>query len=195
MAGRQPGKGTVINAKHAAAPIAIDAIAGRIVLLRGQRVMIDADLATLYGVATGRFNEAVRRNQGRFPADFMFQLNNQDLASLRSQVAILKPGRGRHRKYLPYAFSEHGALMAATILKSPRAIEVSVYVVRAFVALRETLGAHRALGKCLDELEARIERKLASHDQAIAGILDAIRDLMAPAEPAKTRRIGFVQDD
>src|ERR1035437_7757257 len=104
-----------------APPLAIEAIAGRILLLRGQRVMLDVDLAALYGISTGRFNEAVRRNLARFPGDFMFPLTNQDLAALRSQIATLKAGRGQHRKYPPYAFTEHGAIMAATILNSPRA--------------------------------------------------------------------------
>jgi phage regulator Rha-like protein len=125
----------------------------------------------------------------------MFQLTNQEVAILRSQFATLKTGRGQHRKYLPLAFTEHGALMAAMVLNSPRATEVSVYVVRAFVELRDTLVAHKELAKRLEELESRLERKLATHDQAIAGILDAIRQLMTPPEPTKKRRIGFVQSD
>ena len=156
--------------------------------------MLDADLAALYGIPTGRFNEAVRRNLVRFPAGFMFQLTNQDLAALRSQIAISNIGRGG-RRYAPYAFTEHGAIMAATILNTPRATEVSVYVVRAFVELRDTLGAHKALARQLNELEVRIERKFSTHDQAITGILEAIRQLMAPPEPAKKRRIGFVQSE
>ncbi len=174
---------------------AIEAISGRIIILRGRRVMLDGDLAALYGVSTGRFNEAVRRNLARFPGDFMFQLSNQELASLRSQFAILKKGRGKHRKYLPYAFTEHGAIMAAAILNTPRATEISVYVVRAFVELREALIGHKAVAKRLDELESRLEKKLAIHDEAIAGILDAIRGLMAPAEIVRKRRIGFVQEE
>ena len=157
--------------------------------------MLDADLAALYGVTTKRLNEQVRRNLGRFPSDFMFLLTNQEVAILRSQFATLKTGRGQHRKYVPYAFTEHGAIMAAMVLNSPRATEVSVYVVRAFVELRDTLVAHKELAKRLDELESRLERKLTTHDQAIASILDAIRQLMAPPEPAKKRRIGFVQSD
>lgn len=172
--------------------VAVDAIAGRILILRGQRVMLDADLAALYGVPTGRFNEAVRRNLARFPADFMFPLTNQDLAALRSQIATLKTGRGQHRKYPPYAFTEHGAIMAATILNSPRATEVSVYVVRAFVQLRELLAGHKALAKRLDQLESRMERKLMAQDETIVEILAAIRQLMAPPEPKKKRPIGFV---
>ncbi|HEY6241132.1 MAG TPA: ORF6N domain-containing protein [Burkholderiales bacterium] len=164
-------------------------------VLRGQRVMLDADLAALYGVTIKRLNEQVKRNLERFPTDFMFKFSRGEWNSLRSQFATLKAGRGQHRKYLPYAFTEHGALMAAMVLNSPRATEVSVYVVRAFVELRDTLVAHKELAKRLDELESRFQRKLGTHDQAIAGILDAIRQLMAPPEPNPKRRIGFVQND
>jgi len=164
-------------------------------VLRGQKVMFDADLAELYGVTTKRLNEQVKRNQERFPADFMFRLTPLDVEFLnRSQIAT---GSQKHRdpRFAPYAFTEHGALMAASVLNSPRAVEVSVFVVRAFVRLRETLAAHKELAKRLDELEARIERKLSTHDQAIAGILDAIRQLMAPPPAPKKPRIGFVRDD
>jgi len=184
-----------INKKNKTALIAIEAIASRIIVLRGQRVMLDADLAALYGVTTKRLNEQVMRNLARFPSDFMFQVTREEWGSLRSQFATLEAGRGQHRKYLPYAFTEHGAIMVTMVLNSPRATEVSVYVVRAFVELRDTLVAHKELAKRLDELESRLERKLATHDQAIAGILDAIRQLMVPPEPTKKRRIGFVQND
>jgi len=161
--------------------------------------MLDSDLAVLYGVTTRRLNEQVMRNLGRFPSDFMFQLKNHEVAILRSQFAT-SSSDARHlawggRRYVPYAFTEHGALMAAMVLNSPSATEVSVYVVRAFVELRDTLVAHKELAKRLDELESRLERKLTTHDQAIAGILDAIRQLMVPPESAKKRRIGFVQND
>ena len=146
---------------------------------------IASRIATLYGVETKRLNEQVRRNAQRFPADFMFALEQDEWEALRSQFATLKSGRGQHRKYLPYVFTEHGAIMAATVLNSTHAVEVSIFVVRAFVQLRELLTGHKELAKRLDELEARIERKLMTHDQAIAGILDAIRQLMAPPpEPA-----------
>jgi len=172
--------------------VAVDAVASRIVTLRGQRVILDVDLAALYGVETKRLNELVRRNAKRFPADFMFTLDQNEWESLRSQFATLKTGRGQHRKYLPYVFTEHGAIMAATVLNSPRAVEVSIFVVRAFVQLRELLTEHKELGRRLDELEARIERKLMTHDQAITGILDAIRQLMAPPPTPRKRPIGFV---
>jgi len=175
--------------------IAVDSIAGRIVTLRGQRIMLDSDLAALYGVPTKRLNEQAKRNAERFPADFMFRLDSGEVESLnRSQFAT---GSQKHRdpRFPPFAFSEHGAIMAATVLNSPRAVEVSIFVVRAFVQLRELLAGHRELAKRLDELEARIERKLSTHDQAIAGILDAIRQLMAPPPAAKKRPIGFVTPD
>ena len=156
--------------------------------------MIDADLAALYGVTTKRFNEQVKRNLARFPADFMFQLSNEEHAALRPQFATSSWGHGG-RRYLPYVFTEHGAIMAATILNSPRATEMSVFIVRAFVELREALANHKELAKRVDELESRLGRRIAGHDQAITGILEAIRQLMSPPEPMKKGRIGFVQTD
>ena len=162
-------------------------IAEGILVLRGQRVMLDADLAELYGVTTKRLNEQVKRNQERFPDDFMFRLTAKEANELnRSQFAT---GSQKHRdpRFTPYAFTEHGAIQAANVLNSPRAIEMSVYVVRAFVHLREALATHKELAKKLEQLE----RKLNTHDQAIAGILEAIRSLMTP--PLSTKRpIGFV---
>ena len=168
-------------------------IARDILVLRGQRVIVDSDLAALYGVTTKRFNEQVRRNRERFPEDFMFQLTAEEAAALRSQFATLKTGRGQHRKYLPYAFTEHGVIMAASVLNSPRAVEMSIYVVRAFVRLREMLASNRQLAQRFDELEARLEKRLTAHDEAIAAILSAIRELMNPAAP-KRRGIGFTAD-
>lgn len=182
-------------------PVAIDALSDRIHLVRGQRVMLDSDLAELYGVTTKRFNEQIKRNSDRFPADFMFQLTEDEDESLRSQIATSnadsslrsqfvtsKPRRGG-RRYLPYVFTEHGAIMAASVLNSPRAVEMSVFVVRAFVQLRALLADSRELTKRLDALE----RKLGSHDQAIAGLIDAIRQLTSvPAKPG--RSIGFLAD-
>jgi ORF6N domain len=149
-------------------------------------VLLDAELAALYGVNT---KEQVRRNRERFPADFMFQLTDEEHTALRSQFATLKLGRRQHRKYLPYAFTEHGAIMAATILNSPRAVEMSVYVVRAFVRLRELLASNTALARKLDELECKYQH----HDDAIKAILSAIRELMNPPRP-KHRPIGFTAD-
>lgn len=160
---------------------------------RGQRVLLDAELATLYGVATKRLNEQVRRNSERFPPDFLFQLSAAEAETLRSQIATSKSTRRGGRRYLPYAFTEHGAIMAATVLNSPRAVEMSIFVVRAFVKLREFLVSNRELARRLDELEARIEKKLATHDEAIAAMLSAIRELMAPPPP-KRRPIGFTAE-
>jgi hypothetical protein len=171
-----------------------DAIPGgriedRIYTVRGKRVMLDADLARLYGVTTARLNEQVRRNPDRFPEDFTFILTNQELKVLMSQNATSKPeqtGRGGRRK-ATRAFTEHGAIMAASVLNTPRAVEVSVFVVRAFVKLRELSATHKELGQKLDELE----RKVSGHDQAIAGLIHAIRELMMPPELEKKRPIGF----
>jgi len=169
-------------------PVAsVEQIEARIFLIRGQKVMLDADLAELYGVETKRLNEQVSRNSERFPEDFMFQLNEEEFDSLRSQFATLKTGRGQHRKYLPYAFTEHGAIMAASVLNSPQAIEVSVHVVRAFVRLRELVAGNKELAQKLNQLE----RKVGAHDKAIAEIISAIRELMSPTEPKKKRTIGF----
>ena len=167
----------------------IEDVSRAIVVFRGRKVLLDAELAALYGVTTKRLNEQVLRNRERFPTDFMFQLIAQEAATLRSQFATLKSGRGQHRKYLPYAFTEHGAIMAASVLNSPRAVEMSLYVVRAFVRLRELLATNRAFARKLDELESRLQ----THDEAITGILRTLRELMNP--PASERRgIGFTVD-
>src|SRR3989442_7164318 len=170
--------------------VSIERIESRILLVRGQKVVLDGALAALYAVSTKRFNEQVRRNAARFPEDFMFRLSAEEWDSLRSKFATLKTGRGQHRKYLPLAFTEHGAIMAATILNSPRATEVSVYVVRAFVRLRELLASNKELARRLDQLE----KKLGSYDQAIAGLVNTIRSLMTPPK-LKRRPIGFVNPD
>jgi hypothetical protein len=150
-------------------------------------------------VPTKRFNEQVKRNFERFPADFMFQLTEEEFTALRSQLASLKTGRGQHRKYLPYVFTEHGAIMASMILNSTRATEVSVYVVRAFVQLREVLASHRDLAQKLEELEQTTEALSLRHDTfahntrvQLKQVFDAIRELMEPAETVRKRPIGFV---
>lgn len=193
--------------------IPVEKVADRILILRGQRVILDTDLAKLYGVTTKNLNRAVKRNLERFPEDFMFQLTaeefqglrcqigtlNQDnmgslrsqivtsneSANLRSQIVTSKSGRGG-RRYLPYAFTEHGALMAASVLNTSRAVEVSVYVVRAFVRLREMLATHSELAKKLEKLESKLDR----HDEEIMTIIETIYQLMALPESPK-RRIGF----
>lgn len=175
----------------------IEQIAGSIVVLRGQKVLLDADLARLYGVTTKRFNEQVQRNLHRFPEDFMFQVTDTEHTALRSHFATSSGTHGG-RRYLPYVFTEHGAIMAASILNTPLAVEVSVYVVRAFVRLREMLASNAKLAPRLEQLEHMLEQhdsKLATHDEAIAAVLSAIRELMTPTEAPKKRGIGFIQDD
>ena len=170
--------------------ILVDHIEPLILDIRGHKVMLDKDLAKLYGISTKRLNEQVGRNRKRFPEDFVFQIVPEEADSLRSQNATLKAGRGQHRKYLPYAFTEHGAIMAATVLNSPRAVEVSVFVVRAFVKLRHLALGHKELAAKLDELE----RKVAGHGDAIRQLVGAIRQLMAPPEEKPKRRFGFGRD-
>jgi phage regulator Rha-like protein len=170
-------------------------IENAIFFIRGHRVMLDLDLASLYGVPIKRLNEQVKRNSGRFPKDFMFRLTPREAQatlSLRSQNATLKSGRGRHRKYLPYVFTEHGALMAANILNSPRAVTMSVHVVRAFVRMRELLGQNHELAAKLAELDRRLTKRLDRHEQAIIRLLTDIRRLTAEPPPAGHRAIGFI---
>jgi hypothetical protein len=160
-----------------------------ILLIRGHKVMLDRDLAELYGVPTGRLDEQVRRNLRRFPDDFMFQLTAEEATASRSQIATLK--RGHNIKYLPYAFTEHGVAMLSSVLNSDRAIEVNIAIMRAFVRLREIFATHKELARKLDELE----RKLGEHDQKFQVVFEAIRQLMAPASPAqKKQKIGFVRE-
>lgn len=175
-----------------AALVPVEHITRSILVLRGQRVILDSDLAAIYGVTTGRLNEAVKRNRERFPQDFVFRLTAAEHTALISQFATSKTGRGGRRK-LPWAFTEHGAIQAANVLNSPRAVAMGVYVVRAFVKLREFLASNKELAKRLDELEARLTQKLATHDQAIAGLLNTIRELMNPPAPQR-RGIGFTAD-
>jgi hypothetical protein len=160
-------------------------VESRILVLRHQKVILDTDLAELYGVPVKRLNEQVKRNRERFPSDFMFQMTAEEQESLRSQFATSKTGRGG-RRYAPYAFTEHGAIMAATVLNSERAVEMSVFVVRAFVRLRELLASNEKLAAKIDELEQRLD----THDASIQDLIEAIRQLMLP-EPATGRRIGF----
>ena len=192
-------------------PVPSERIAHSILLLRGQKVLLDADLAELYGVETRVLVQAVKRNLERFPEDFMFQLTWEEANPLRSQSVILNTAveqsdevspsvsrsqtvslkRGANVKYRPYAFTEQGVAMLSSVLRSPQAIAVNVEVMRAFVRLREVLAGNKELAAKLGELE----RKLKGHDQAIAGILDAIRQLMAPPPGPKKRPIGFVTSD
>jgi ORF6N domain len=158
------------SATPSALLLATEAITLRIATVRGQRVLLNSDLAALNEVETKHFNEAVRRNLAKFPADLMFQLTADERAALRSESATIDAapgggtGRGRYRKYLPYSSTEHGAIMAATLLSSPRAAEVSVYVVRAFVRLGELAATHGDLAQRLDELEQKTEGLAMPHD-------------------------------
>jgi hypothetical protein len=161
------------------------AVESRILFLRHHRVMLDADLAELYGVSVKRLNQQVTRNRERFPSDFMFQLNSNEYKGLRLQIATSKKGRGG-RRYTPYVFTEHGAIMAATVLNSERAVQMSVFVVRAFVRLREMLATNRRLAGKIDELENRLD----THDSVIQELIEAIKELMTPEEPSRAR-IGF----
>jgi hypothetical protein len=167
-----------------------------IVTVRGKRVILDRDLAALYGVPTFRFNEAVKRNRSRFPEDFMFQLTRVEAASLTSQIAMSKSGRGG-RRTLPYAFTEHGTVMAANILKSPKAIQMSVFVVRAFIRMRQMLIEQRGLARKLAELEKELTGRLDVHETAINEMVRQIKRLLSPPqepEPPK-KRIGFVVEE
>ena len=157
----------------------------KILVLRNQKVILDTDLANLYGVSVKRLNEQVKRNPKRFPADFLFTLTEPEYENLRSRSATSSSTHGG-RRYLPHAFTEHGAIMAASVLNSKRAIDMSIFVVRAFVQMRQSTVQNQHIVSKLAELEARID----SHDGEIQGLVDAIRELIEPL-PASNRRIGF----
>ena len=153
-----------------------------ILFIRGQKVMLDSDLAVLYGVPTRRLNEQVRRNRERFPSDFMFELTADEATALRSQIATSKVGRGG-RRYLPLAFTEQGVAMLSSVLRSKRAVQVNIEIMRAFVKLRELLATHKDLARKLEALERK-------YDAQFKVVFDAIRQLMTPPT-LKTKRIGF----
>jgi len=164
-------------------PLPADRVERRIVQVRGHKVMLDADLAELYGVSTKVLNQAVSRNRARFPVDFMFQLTADEHAALRSQTVTLQRGRGQHRKYLPYAFTEQGVAMLSSVLRSQRAIQVNIEIMRAFVRLRQMLLSHGDLARRVDALEKK-------YDTQFKAVFDAIRELMTPAAPRR-RPVGF----
>jgi hypothetical protein len=175
-------------------------IASAIRTVRDEKVLLDADLARLYGVETKALNRAVKRNTARFPPDFVFLLTREEAAALRCQSGTLKTGRGQHRKFLPHAFTEQGALMAASVLNSPQAVRMSVFVVRAFVEMRRLLGGSPELARQLQELEATLTARLDGHEAAIVDVLQRLMRLLdPPPEPELPRRaIGFhapPQDD
>ncbi len=180
--------------------ISLVGVEQKIFLIRGHKVMLDYDLAVLYGVPTKRLNEQVKRNLKRFPDDFMFQLTTQEAQASRSQFATLKAGANLRSqiatssyggsRYLPYAFTEQGIAMLSSVLNSDRAIQVNIAIMRAFVKIREMLATHKELADRLSELERRMGRK----DQEVIALFEAIRKLMAPPPEIKKRPIGFIVD-
>jgi hypothetical protein len=157
-----------------------------ILLVRGQKVMLDSDLADLYAVPTKRLNEQVRRNRRRFPPDFMFQLTPGEARALRSQNATSNRGRGG-RRYLPFAFTEQGVAMLSSVLNSERAVVVNIEIMRAFVRLRRLMATHQELARKLTELEAKYEE----HDERLTVVFEAIREILAAPRERSKGRIGF----
>ncbi len=167
--------------------VAVD-VEARIQSIRGLQVLLDKDLAAIYGVTTAALNQAVKRNEGRFPDDFRFQLKPEELANLKSQSVISSLAHGG-RRFLPWAFTEHGAIMVASVLNSPRAVEMSVFVVRAFVHLRDFARTHAELGKQL----ATLERRVVAHGADLKQVFAALRRLLDPPKPPRPQ-IGFKPD-
>jgi hypothetical protein len=164
--------------------IPIELVERKIYLIRGQKVMLDADLAELYGVETKILNKAVSRNADRFPDDFMFSLNAEEYDSLRFQIGTLKTGRGQHRKYLPNVFTEQGVAMLSSVLHSKQAAQVNIAIMRTFVKLREMISSHKDLARKLEDLEKK-------YDMQFKVVFDVIRQLMATPEP-KQKKVGFI---
>ena len=164
----------------------VELIEGRIFLIRGQKVMLDADLAELYQVPTRSLNQAVRRNLDRFPPDFMFRLTKQEAAFLRSQFVILEKGRGRYSKYAPFAFTEHGVAMLSSVLNSQRAVQMNILIIRAFVKLREMLASHKDLARKIEDLE----RQQKEYGQQLATVYSIIKRLIEVSAKPKNP-IGF----
>jgi phage regulator Rha-like protein len=175
-----------VTNKRAPIPLPVES---RILLVRSQKIILDSALAELYDVPVKQFNQQIKRNPDRFPPDFMFQLTAKECESLRSQIVTSNSGRGG-RRYRPYAFTEHGATMAATVLNSKRAVRMSVFVVRAFVHLRETLASNRDLAAKVEEIEARLE----THDEVIRDLLRNLKEL-ATDQKAPRKKLGFQLPD
>jgi hypothetical protein len=173
----------------AALPIPIELIERRIYLIRGHKVMMDADLAELYQVPTKVLNQAVRRNRDRFPADFMLELTSEEASALRSQFVTLEKGRGRYSKYAPHAFTEHGVAMLSSVLNSKRAVQMNILIIRAFVKLREVLSTHKDLARKMEDLE----RRQNEHGVKIDAVYNVVKKLIAKPEKPM-RPIGFRTD-
>jgi ORF6N domain len=169
--------------------VPLPAIQKRIVAVRKRHVMVDEDLAELYGVQTGRLIEQVKRNIDRFPSDFMFQLTKDEAAALRSHIAISKDGRGG-RRYAPYVFTEQGVAMLSGVLRSPTAVAVNIAIMRAFVELRRVAASYGAIERRLEDFERETVAKLGRHDEQIDGIFQALRQLISPPPPSR-RPVGF----
>jgi phage regulator Rha-like protein len=168
-------------------PIPAKGIESRILVLRKQKVLLDIDLAELYGVSTSSLNQAVKRNPGRFPSDFMFQLDTEECQALRSQIVISNIGRGG-RRYQPFAFTEHGVAMLASVLRSEKAIQINILIVRAFARLREFLATHQDLAQKLAVLEEKC-------DDQFREVFEAIWSLMDDREEKRNRKMGFAKED
>lgn len=175
-----------MSSPHATQLIPIERIEKLIHLVRGEKVLLDADLAKLYGVTTGALNRAVKRNANRFPADFMFELTPDEAQILKCQIGISSSGHGGRRRSLPNVFTEQGVAMLSSVLRSERAVQVNVAIMRALVSLRRMLASNEVLSRKLAEFERRLE----GHDQGIKSLFDAIRELMTPPEEPR-REIGF----
>jgi len=173
-------------------PLQVDQIGSMIRTIRGQKVILDYDLARIFGVPTFRFNEAIKRNRDRFPDDFLFQLTREEQLNLISQIAISSSHGGRRK--LPYALTENGAIMAANVLNSPEAVRMSVFVVRAFVQMRDLLGSTKELARQLADLEKKLTARLDVHESVIVDVLRRVMEILdpppLPPEPPR-RRIGF----
>ncbi len=176
-------------AKETSIIIPSEQVENLIFVIRGQKIILDSDLAQLYEVTTRRLNEQVKRNKERFPDDFMFRLCKEEFENLKSQFATSNSTWGGRRK-LPYAFTEHGAIMAASVLNSQRSVQASIYVVRAFVKLRQMLATHKELAHKFEELE----RKLQTHDKQIQPLVTAIRELMLPPQTKPKKQIGYLTE-
>jgi len=173
-------------------PVPAQLIERRIYLIRGQKVMLDADLAELYQVPTKAFNQAVRRNAHRFPGDFMFQLTEEEAIALRSQIVTLEKGRGRYSKYAPLAFTEHGVAMLSAVLNSVRAVHMSILIVRAFVKLRELLATNSELARKIEQIEASQKQHARALQEHTSILVSVVQDIQKLKNPPVTRAIGFM---